>query len=103
MEAFTGRSISQLRSTSIWSLPLTRNSSRSSISRAMSKVTDLDRRHKEFVGSLMFDQRANDRQRKLKCNIALLDPFCGCGTTIDAAEKFGRDWIGIDVTQLAIS
>ncbi len=32
-----------------------------------------------------------------------LDPFCGCGTTIDAAEKLDRDWIGIDVTQLAIS
>ncbi len=31
------------------------------------------------------------------------DPFCGCGTTIDAAEKLGRGWIGIDVTQLAIS
>src|SRR5262245_21604106 len=33
----------------------------------------------------------------------VLDPFCGCGTTIDAAEKLSRDWIGIDVTQLAIS
>ncbi len=33
----------------------------------------------------------------------VLDPFCGCGTTIAAAEKLGRDWIGIDVTQLAIS
>jgi DNA modification methylase len=33
----------------------------------------------------------------------VLDPFCGCGTTIDAAEKLGRGWIGIDVTQLAIS
>ncbi len=33
----------------------------------------------------------------------LLGPFCGCGTTIDAAEKLGRDWIGIDVTQLTIS
>ena len=32
-----------------------------------------------------------------------LEPFCGCGTTIDAAEKNGRDWIGIDVTQLAIT
>jgi site-specific DNA-methyltransferase (adenine-specific) len=30
----------------------------------------------------------------------VLDPFCGCGTTIDAAEKLGRKWIGIDVTQL---
>ena len=33
----------------------------------------------------------------------VLDPFGGCGTTIDAAEKLGRDWIGIDVTQLAIT
>jgi len=33
----------------------------------------------------------------------VLNPFCGCGTTINAAEKLGRDWIGIDVTQLAIS
>jgi site-specific DNA-methyltransferase (adenine-specific) len=35
--------------------------------------------------------------------LSRLDPFCGCDTTIDAAEKLGRDWIGIDVTQLAIS
>ncbi|HVM49588.1 MAG TPA: DNA methyltransferase [Candidatus Acidoferrum sp.] len=33
----------------------------------------------------------------------VLDPFCGCGTTIDAAEKLGRRWIGIDITQLATS
>ncbi|HEY4380208.1 MAG TPA: DNA methyltransferase, partial [Acidobacteriaceae bacterium] len=32
-----------------------------------------------------------------------LDPFCGCGTTIHAAEKLHRRWIGIDVTHLAIS
>src|SRR5690606_8188344 len=32
----------------------------------------------------------------------VLDPFCGCGTTIDAAQKLGRNWIGIDVTHLAI-
>ena len=32
----------------------------------------------------------------------VLDPFCGCGTTIDAAEHLGRKWIGIDVTWLAI-
>jgi site-specific DNA-methyltransferase (adenine-specific) len=31
----------------------------------------------------------------------VLDPFCGCGTTIDAAEKLCRKWIGIDITQLA--
>lgn len=32
----------------------------------------------------------------------VLDPFCGCGTTIEAAQKLGRKWIGIDVTHLAI-
>ncbi len=32
----------------------------------------------------------------------MLDPFCGCGTTVHAAQKLGRDWIGIDVTHLAI-
>jgi site-specific DNA-methyltransferase (adenine-specific) len=33
----------------------------------------------------------------------VLDPFCGCGTTIAAAEKLGRKWIGIDITHLSIS
>ncbi len=28
----------------------------------------------------------------------VLDPFCGCGTTIAAAQKLGRKWIGIDIT-----
>jgi len=32
----------------------------------------------------------------------VLDPFCGCGTTIHAAEKLNRSWLGIDVTHLAI-
>ena len=33
----------------------------------------------------------------------VLDPFCGCGTTIHAAQKLGRQWIGIDITCLAIN
>jgi site-specific DNA-methyltransferase (adenine-specific) len=33
----------------------------------------------------------------------ILDPFCGCGTTVHAAHKLGRQWFGIDVTHLAIS
>jgi DNA methylase/restriction endonuclease len=32
----------------------------------------------------------------------VLDPFCGCGTTVQAAQKLNRRWIGIDVTHLAI-
>lgn len=32
----------------------------------------------------------------------VLDPFCGCGTALHAAQKLGRQWIGIDVTHLAI-
>jgi DNA modification methylase len=33
----------------------------------------------------------------------VLDPFCGCGTAVHAAEMLKRQWIGIDVTHLAIS
>jgi site-specific DNA-methyltransferase (adenine-specific) len=33
----------------------------------------------------------------------VLDPFCGCGTTVHAAQKLNRQWIGIDVTPLAVS
>ncbi|QWC57240.1 site-specific DNA-methyltransferase [Erythrobacter sp. 3-20A1M] len=32
----------------------------------------------------------------------VLDPFCGCGTAVHAAQKLRRQWIGIDVTHLAI-
>jgi DNA modification methylase len=33
----------------------------------------------------------------------VLDPFCGCGTAISVAERLKRQWIGIDVTHLAIT
>jgi site-specific DNA-methyltransferase (adenine-specific) len=33
----------------------------------------------------------------------VLDPFCGCGTAVHAAQKLRRQWIGIDITHLAIS
>ena len=32
----------------------------------------------------------------------VLDPFCGCGTTIDAAHSLNRQWMGIDITILAL-
>jgi len=33
----------------------------------------------------------------------VLDPFCGCGTAVHAAHKLKRNWIGIDITHLAVS
>ncbi len=33
----------------------------------------------------------------------VLDGFCGCGTTVDAAESLHRNWIGIDISPIAIS
>lgn len=33
----------------------------------------------------------------------VLDPFCGCGTAVVAAQKLRRRWIGIDITHLAVS
>ena len=32
----------------------------------------------------------------------VLDPFAGCGTAIAAAQKLGRQWIGIDITHLSV-
>jgi DNA modification methylase len=32
----------------------------------------------------------------------VLDPFCGCGTAVHAAQLLGRRWIGIDITHVAI-
>jgi adenine specific DNA methylase Mod len=33
----------------------------------------------------------------------ILDPFCGCGTAIASAQSLGRQWVGIDITHLAIA
>ena len=33
----------------------------------------------------------------------VLDPFCGCGTTVTAAQKLDRRWLGIDITHLSIN
>ena len=33
----------------------------------------------------------------------VLDPFCGCGTAVAAAEKLQRRWLGIDITHLAVA
>ena len=33
----------------------------------------------------------------------VLDPFCGCGTAVAAAQKLNRQWVGIDITHLAVA
>src|SRR5271156_264169 len=33
----------------------------------------------------------------------VLDPFCGCGTTISVAQRLNRQWIGIDITHIAVN
>jgi site-specific DNA-methyltransferase (adenine-specific) len=33
----------------------------------------------------------------------VLDPFCGCGTAVVAAQKLGRRWCGIDITSLSVT
>jgi len=45
-----------------------------------------------------------ERMIKASSNEGMLvmDPFCGCGTTIDAAHTLNRAWIGIDLTILAL-
>lgn len=32
----------------------------------------------------------------------VLDPFCGCGTTVEAADNLGRHWIGVDISAIAV-
>lgn len=32
----------------------------------------------------------------------VLDPFCGCGTTIASAHRLKREWVGIDITWAAV-
>ncbi|MCY4657420.1 MAG: DNA methyltransferase [Gammaproteobacteria bacterium] len=32
----------------------------------------------------------------------VLDPFCGCATTLVAADRLGRNWVGIDISPIAV-
>jgi len=46
-----------------------------------------------------------DRIIRVSSNVGdvVLDPFCGCGTAVVAAQQLNRRWIGIDITHLAIT
>jgi DNA modification methylase len=49
-------------------------------------------------------ERLLDRILETTSNVGdvVLDPFCGCGTTVASAQRLDRHWIGIDITHLAI-
>ena len=38
----------------------------------------------------------------MRAGDVVLDPFCGCGTTLVAAERLGHSWMGIDVEPMAL-
>jgi adenine specific DNA methylase Mod len=42
-------------------------------------------------------------QASSKPGDVVLDPFCGCGTSLESAQKNGRRWIGIDVAHYAMT
>lgn len=71
--------------------------------------TDIDRMNQTAKERLGYPTQKPERllERILQASSAegdvVLDPFCGCGTTIAVAQRLKRRWIGIDITALAIT
>lgn len=72
----------------VWDIPALRGNQPEKMSYPTQKPLELLRR------ILSISTEEGDR---------ILDPFCGCGTAIEAAESMSRQWIGIDITYLAIN
>ncbi|MBI4722539.1 MAG: restriction endonuclease [Candidatus Stahlbacteria bacterium] len=69
------------------------------------EVAPLQGSSSEFIGyQTQKPEKLLERIIKASSNEGdlVLDPFCGCGTTVAVAERLGRRWIGIDITYLAI-
>ena len=71
----------------VWAIPIVAPSAKARIGYPTQKPLPLLRR---IVG---VSSNAGD---------LVLDAFCGCGTTMEAAQELGRKWIGIDISQAAI-
>ena len=83
----------------------TDDESREKAMRDVWEISYLNSQSKERLGYPTQKPRAlYERMIKASSNEAdiILDPFCGCGTTIDAAHSLKRQWIGIDLTILAL-
>lgn len=71
--------------------------------------TDIDRLNQKAKERLGYPTQKPEAllERILKASSSpgdvVLDPFCGCGTTIAVAERLKRKWIGIDITYLSIN
>jgi DNA modification methylase len=68
-------------------------------------IAPLQGQSKEYMGyPTQKPRKLLERIIKMASNPGdvVLDPFCGCGTAIEAAEALERNWIGIDITLLAI-
>ena len=69
-------------------------------------ISSLSGSHKERLGyptqkpSLLLERIISASSNE---GDVVLDPFCGCGTAIAAAERLNRRWIGIDITHIAIT
>lgn len=74
--------------TDVWDIPTINNMAKERLGYPTQKPEALMER------ILMASSRKGD---------VILDPFCGCGTTIAVAQRLGRQWIGIDITHLAIT
>ena len=69
------------------------------------RIPTINNMSKERLGYPTQKPRAlYERMIKASSNAGdlVMDPFCGCGTTIDAAHTLNRSWIGIDITILAL-
>ena len=72
----------------VWPIPIISSSSRERVGYPTQKPLALLER---IIGA---SSREGD---------VVLDPFCGCGTTVEAAERLGRRWVGIDITHYAVT
>ena len=100
-----GKRITTIDSTGVLDQNYTGDTSRQKSMRDVWEISYLNSQAKERLGYPTQKPRAlYERMIKASSNEGdiVLDPFCGCGTTIDAAHTLNRQWMGIDITILAL-